>query len=156
MQLLIKKGASPKTEMLHRAAPNGHAAVVRLLVENGVDVDAEFGGKTALQRAASGGHEATVQILLDMGARIEASDAQGRRALHWAASNGQEATVRLLLREGADATARDNSGSTALDEPTMRLLQSMLQSHFEGLSTTRPTIGKLFGKLFSFLIRNFF
>ena len=82
---------------LHRAASNGHEAVVRLLLEKGANFEAKNScEKTALHCAAMGGHEAVVRLLLEKGADIEDKDSHGMTALEWATEMGQVAVVRLL------------------------------------------------------------
>jgi ankyrin repeat protein len=82
---------------LHRVAYNGHEAVVRLLVENGADIEAQDADEgTALHWAAKNGHKTVVQLLLENRAET---------GLKWAAENGYEAVVRLLLENGADMEA---------------------------------------------------
>ena len=51
---------------LHRAAKNGHEAVVGLLLDKGAMIDEkEMNGWTALHWAAENGHDAVVRLLLD-------------------------------------------------------------------------------------------
>ncbi|KAI1166694.1 ankyrin repeat-containing domain protein [Nemania serpens] len=88
------------------AAENGHEAVVELLVEKGVDIEANDGldTTTALQLAARNGHEAIVRLLLEKGADFNANilSVGSNTPLHSAAMNGHEVIVRLLLEKGAD------------------------------------------------------
>jgi ankyrin repeat protein len=57
-------GKSLLETALHRAAEFGHDTVVRLMLEEGADVEAKNGnGETALHVAARRGHEAVVQLL---------------------------------------------------------------------------------------------
>ena len=110
---------------LQVAAENGHEAIVQMLIEKGVDVNAAVvrnSGKTAVQAAAGHGHEAIMKLLINAGAAIDAEAARdsGRTALQAAAENGHEAIVKLLIDKGVDvnALAAKYSGRTALQAAT--------------------------------------
>ena len=71
---------------LQAAVENGHEAIVKLLIDEGADVNAkavEDNGRTALQAAAENGHEALVKLLIDDGADVssKAANNHGRTAL---------------------------------------------------------------------------
>ena len=79
---------------------NGHSAVVRLLLENGVDPESKFTyDQIPLSEAAEKGHEAIVKLLLVI--KIVMADSKdikcGRTPLSYAAGGGHEAIVKLLL-----------------------------------------------------------
>ncbi|KAH0537658.1 hypothetical protein FGG08_005571 [Glutinoglossum americanum] len=95
----------------------GHKAVVRLLLDRGVDVAAQDSeGWTALHWAVWEGRGETwegceaVQPLLAANADVSVTDGWGMTALHWAAADGQEAIIRLLQDAGSDAAALDSEG----------------------------------------------
>ncbi|GIJ89202.1 hypothetical protein Asppvi_008132 [Aspergillus pseudoviridinutans] len=101
VRILLEKQASTDTldklEMtpLHYAALNGHATVVRQLLESGADIECRHDDFdcTPLSLAAWTGRQAVVQLLLDKGA-----DLQGGRALEWALDNGPEISLRFLIK----------------------------------------------------------
>jgi hypothetical protein len=111
--LLLEKGQQvnnsyPSMNALHSASLGGHETIVRLLLQNGADVNSmnRLTG-TALTCASRGGHEAVVRLLLENGAEINAfGDVQGT-ALNAASGAGHEAVVRLLLENGAKIEKRD-------------------------------------------------
>ncbi|OKO97966.1 Ankyrin repeat domain-containing protein 50 [Penicillium subrubescens] len=89
----------------------GHRAVVKLLLENGADIEARDSdyGQTPLLWATESGHEAVVKLLLEKGADFKAKDSKyGRTPLLWAAERGDEAVVKLLLEKGADFKTTDS------------------------------------------------
>jgi hypothetical protein len=106
-------------EALHsallRAATQGQATDVQLLLDRGAGIESEDEeSKTALHLAAENGHEPVVLLLLDRGADIAAKGLHDRIALHQAAENGHEPVVRLLLDRGADIDSKDWNSNTAL------------------------------------------
>lgn len=99
---------------LQWAAFKGNTAMVRLLLDRGVEKDAgvPFGllGYThdvscwtrPLHIAVYKGHDAVVRLLLDRGADISTPEGAIETLVSLAASKGHEAVVRLLLERGAD------------------------------------------------------
>lgn len=121
--------------------PGAQAAVIRLLVERGADIDArDAGGATALHRAVRARSAAAVRQLLELGARTDRWLKRRRSSpLHLAAqSTGAGGTsgtqkeqleiIELLLRHGADLGAMDAAGRTLLDWATSREVRESLQS----------------------------
>ncbi|KIK56042.1 hypothetical protein GYMLUDRAFT_829797 [Collybiopsis luxurians FD-317 M1] len=79
------------------------AAVVKVLIENGANVNAQGGEYgNALQGAAQSGNEGVVKLLLENGADVSVQGGQYGNALQGAAQSGNEAVVKLLLENGAD------------------------------------------------------
>lgn len=98
-----------------RAAMEGRATTLRILVEEGNDVNMRLlDGWTPLMCTSWNGHDACVKTLLEMGADIEARGADGWTALMIAAWNGRPEIVKILLDQGANPHACDNSGKTVL------------------------------------------
>lgn len=87
----------PDQAALFLALQQGHIAILQLLLECGVDIEAKNKyGQTPLSWAAENGHEAVVRVLLGQGGNIEATDGYGRTPLSRAAGNGYETVVQLL------------------------------------------------------------
>ena len=104
---------------LHRAAQRGNAAILRLLLLYGVEVNDSIltwyhcePGHTMVCRAAQQGHLESVQILLQNGAGLEARCDEGHTALMEAAREKEEAVVRYLLNAGANVNVQCKSGHT--------------------------------------------
>ncbi|KAH7308661.1 hypothetical protein B0I35DRAFT_99586 [Stachybotrys elegans] len=100
-----------------QAIENGHEAVVRLLLDNGADIEGKTesrSGQTPLLWAAYKGHRAIVQLLLDRGADINSKDDFDQTPLFCASYEGHEAVVRQLLDKGADINPKDLYGRTPL------------------------------------------
>lgn len=143
LKRLLGKGVNPNARSrywswtaLMYASLNGHVECVRLLIENGAEVNVksrsnwrfvfaghtEFAygiqyrsGRTALMNAALRGHADIAQILLAKGADVNAKTSSGWTALMAAAAMGHGDVVRILCEKGADVKTRDKDyGVTAL------------------------------------------
>jgi ankyrin repeat protein len=103
------------------AASWGRAANLKLLLDNGADIETrDDDGNTALIIASSGLAVSTidtVRLLLDRGANVEAKNSDGDTALILAASkDGVDNVdiVKLLLSRGANIRSKDAEGNTPL------------------------------------------
>lgn len=84
---------------LSAAANNGHAGIVRALLEAGAEVnpDAGRGMPTPLHVAAGGGHVETVRALLNAGADIHAREGAFKATpLEWAENSENQEVIALL------------------------------------------------------------
>jgi uncharacterized protein len=122
----LGQGATP----LMRAAKNGDAAAMRLLLEHGADPAlAQKNHTTALMLAAGFGRGlgvfakdyateaemiAGLKVLLDRHVDVNAVNDSGQTALHFAALSS-DATVKLLAEHGAELDIKDKQGRTPLD-----------------------------------------
>ena len=100
---------------MHWAAKYGSNPTVRLLVHNGVNLNAvDRWGRTALIWAVENMQRAVVKMLLKSGADVEAKSRHGLTALHAAAFMGFESAVQCLLEGGACVETRTQHNLTAL------------------------------------------
>lgn len=97
---------------LTQACDSGHYDIVKYLIEQGADTNAD-GGK-GLMFASYRGYLNIVQILTQNGADIKATDG-GWTALMFAAERGHFDIVKFLTENGADANARNDVGCGALE-----------------------------------------
>lgn len=115
---------------LHQAAQAADLNAVRLLVEQGVDLNApNSAGVTPLHIAALNGSLNLAELLLAHGAAVQARDRYGLTPLHLATQYGHVELIRLLLDRGAELEARTN------DRGLMPLHWMAFFGHTEGLAT---------------------
>ena len=83
--------------VLIAASVSGNAAVARVLIEYGADVNMTSStGQTALLLAALGGHSELARVLLEAGADLTASNTHGQTALDIARSMEKMVTTQQL------------------------------------------------------------
>ncbi|XP_014281168.1 ankyrin repeat and protein kinase domain-containing protein 1 isoform X2 [Halyomorpha halys] len=103
---LLNAGA-PLGRALHIAAAAGHTAVVALLLDNGLDVNApDHNEDTPLHLAVIGGHLATIDLLASRGANLNQKGCDGARPVNLARSSRilewfQDHGVKGLLSSAA-------------------------------------------------------
>jgi ankyrin repeat protein len=145
MTKLLKSGASisqPDRDgwtALHWAVDNNQLAAVRLLLERGADVNANFEGshnyagapsdvmgpdrylrdykqavETPLCAALARGRVNIAVVLVDHGAKVDSWRRDGRTPLMILAHWGRPKAVQFLLDKGANVSAVDKEGWTAL------------------------------------------
>jgi ankyrin repeat protein len=105
-----------RTPLIIAASDDSGMPVVRMLVENGADVNAvDYGppdapggirpNVTPLLAASSSSNTEMVRYLIAKGAQIEVKDAFGRTPLMNASAKGSVEMMKLLLAKGADVNA---------------------------------------------------
>ena len=89
---------------LHCAAWKGHAAVAKVLLRAGADVNArsrnEHYGDTPLHAAAHGNQAAVVKLLIDNGAKLGAKNQGGRTPLGETEWHNAAAAAKLIRAAG--------------------------------------------------------
>lgn len=105
-EMLLRRFDTEGDTPLHKAAGNGHSAVVEFILEHQPNIDLRnifFEAYTPLHLAAKQGHLNIVQLLVGNGADIEAETHNGEwTALQLAVDEGHEAVVEWLLQNGAN------------------------------------------------------
>lgn len=96
----------------------GHAAIARLLVERGADVNAPSRNSilvAPLHSAVAAGSLELVKLLLEHGADADPVEFLGATPLHSAAAMGSVDIIEVLLAHGADTAKRTKDGKTAAE-----------------------------------------
>jgi hypothetical protein len=103
-------------ENLHGSAFIGDlAALQRLVLHEGTDINCKVSGQTPLHLAASAGRDTVVRFLLaTCHATPTAENNRGSTPIHTAARNGHATIVELLLSYGVQTDIRGAHGQTAL------------------------------------------
>jgi ankyrin repeat protein len=118
--LLIDAGADVNAcddlgqPVVHKAAEQGHAAILRALIRSNAKLNQKANSSTPLLVAIQNGHEDCALELIRAGADLSVTGLSRRDALMNAAALGQAAIVRALLKAGANPNAKDQDGKTAL------------------------------------------
>lgn len=109
----LAKGGSRESP-IHSAIVLGYDEIVKVLVDAGADVNAQFGTEreTPLYWASREGRLSTVRLLIENGADVNKVSKGGKTPLHVAALRGDLSLVEFLLQSGADPQAMDSAGKT--------------------------------------------
>jgi ankyrin repeat protein len=100
----------------HLAIPGSPPEPLRLLVDNGLEVDGlEINGVPLFLWASRGSRDDLVQLILERGSvDVNATDNEGRTALALAVFYGTLTTTQMLLDAGADVNCQDKVGEAPL------------------------------------------
>ncbi|KAF9639102.1 putative ndt80 like dna-binding family protein [Lasiodiplodia theobromae] len=114
--LINEDGVSTLDEnVLYAASFRGYEKLVQILLDKGVNVNAQGGEYgNALQAASHLGYEKVVQILLEKGADVNAQGGEYGNALYAASSEGHINVVQTLLSNGANINAQGGRFNNAL------------------------------------------
>ena len=115
-------------EPLYYAASIGVPEVVRSILQNNTDIDAQGGHfGNALSSASRYGYEKIVQMLLDAGADVNARGVSDNNALEAASGYGYEKIVQILLDVGADVNAPGVWHNNALEAASLNGHEKIVQ-----------------------------
>jgi ankyrin repeat protein len=111
------KGTTRPAPALYYAAMGNLYSMVKLLIDNGADVNAKGGLQSyALHIASKQGHERIVQLLIERGANVSAFGGRHQyNALMEASSEGHTLIIKRLLERGMDVNAQNANNSHALE-----------------------------------------
>jgi ankyrin repeat protein len=128
-EFLMNAGVDPKHKdingdtALHQACRHSLLEVVRLLLDKGLDIEAQgHWNMRPLQSAAStltGDPKPVVNLLLQRGANIDSHGYRGQTALHECALYNRYEMAEYLLARGAKPDLKDDDGRTPVDTATL-------------------------------------
>ncbi len=102
---MTRDSSEDSDELLRKAAELGDMESVKVMLDQGYDINAENNhDQTPLQMAVQSGHLGMVRLLLDRGADVNAEGRYGSSALKSAALKGDLQMVKLLKDRGAKPT----------------------------------------------------
>jgi ankyrin repeat protein len=153
----LSKNSESGCMSLALAARNGHAAVVKLLLEHGADPTTSPGGCIPLLEAAGGcggGHTGVIKALLEQpGIDVNYRGGRSMTTVLQVACNGQYEALSVLLESGSEVNAQNEYGVTALSFATscgytdvVKLLMRYGAQVDIEISPTVGTLGKAVGR----------
>merc|ERR1712168_138392 len=110
------------TNALHIIAEINNCEMIKLLVENGADVNLKDGlGRTSLHIATQNRNVEIVQYLLKNGANVDLKDIHGDTTLSVAFKNGSIEIIKMLIENGAEENLNvTNSSGDAILHSVVR------------------------------------
>jgi uncharacterized protein len=111
------KNKNPSSS-LHACTQEGHLDVVKILVENGVDVNRlGIANQSAIRVATRNGHLEIIKYLIVHGANFDDKSADDRATpLESAAGKGHLEIVKFLVEKGANVNHQDKELDTPIGE----------------------------------------
>ena len=117
---------------LHKAASVNHIEMVKLLLENGANINVkDDSDHSPLHLAIHGGHGELAKLLIESGAYIHSKNYNGNLPVQVAAFAGLPDVIKVLVEAGSPVNAQDQVGDTPLHD-------AALQGHVE---TTQVLLG---------------
>ena len=113
---------------LINASKNGDLEKVKLLIENGANIEVkDNNGDTALILASYYRRLEIVKYLVEKGANINATNDNGWTSLMYASKYGELETIKYLLENGADVNIKNKNGNAALDLAKIEDIKEVLR-----------------------------
>ncbi|KXG47156.1 ATPase inhibitor, IATP, mitochondria [Penicillium griseofulvum] len=123
--LLLAHGANPHAkggwglplDAITLAVAHNKAAVAKILLDNGVDVNSTGSRASLLHLAAEKrptSREAVARVLIEKGAKMESMNSLKQTPLQVACQSGSVEVARCLIESGAEFNIRDRSGMSLL------------------------------------------
>ncbi|KAJ7111254.1 ankyrin repeat-containing domain protein [Mycena epipterygia] len=161
VQFLLEKVTNANTiggqygSPLQAACAEGYTDIVRLLIQNGADVNRENSAPSALSFACDRGDTETVSLLIEQGAHVNTNNLNygflsflifpklRGSPLHIASSQGFMVIVQILLENGADINSADRNHASALCTASAHGQMEMVQFLIENGANANASAGLL-------------
>ena len=125
---------------LHLAAHKGYQLPMKVLLENGANVNAkDKSGKTPLHEAASSGNKAEAQLLIQYGADVKAVS-ENQTPADYARSNGHYDVARWLMEVQTGVKQGENSDISVEPENKSKITQFLKRLLQPDVSITANTL----------------
>ena len=130
LKRLINRGVKLERYLID-TIKNGDREQIKMLLDNGVNLNQESDWKPALLFAIERGNPEIVHDLLEHGANSNAKDASKKTALMYAVEGGDIDIISELLDRGADANVESRAGMTpliyAIERRDVQLVSELLK-----------------------------
>lgn len=127
------------TPLMH-AVQKGNMGIVKLLIEEGADINAQIdSGPTPLILAAQMGKTDIAKYLIEKGAMLGLSDKQEKNAIMWAAQSNQAEMVKALMEKGANPLNPDMEGMTPLKYAVRNKASDSVEALLKGIRKSHGT-----------------
>ena len=106
---------NPLTDIMEQSIKEGNLDVVKLIIENGININIQNDlGESPLHLASANGKRDIVKYLVEKGANIDLQDKQGQTPVFFVVDNNEIGLLDLFLKKGADVTKKNKDGLTPL------------------------------------------
>jgi len=128
VKLLLDKGSDRKDEAFEAACESKNLGLMKLLLENGADVDkTDYDDRTCLHRACIAGSYEIVELLLDFGADMNKLDENDMSALILASWREHMDITKLLIERGVDEKEKGKALIFACEQDNIEVVKLMLE-----------------------------
>lgn len=122
---------------LYYAVREGHAEVIDLLLEKGLNLNhIDTYGQTPIFYCIREGKVQTCDKLASMGASVDYVDNNGQTPVFYAIKYNKQDMVEYLINKGINLAIKDNKGSTLVQEATRRKRPQIVELLIKNGATT--------------------
>lgn len=128
-----------KNTALHFAIIQKNYEAIKLLVENGFEIDAQNAdGRTPLMQAALSGDERLTEFLLESGADLQKKDRTGKTAVDWGMVSRNQKCIALLQQNRYSARTQSEGADDETDSADILRGEEKFEKMFTKKQTPSP------------------